>query len=88
MAKKTAAKPAAKAKKGKVRDGKGLIAFFMGQLIQAGHLKTIPKEVRDQHQLAQSLRQMAEKLARQTRKFADDGGVPGAEEPSDDGEEE
>lgn len=78
--KKAPKKRAAKKKGGKKRkkatrrqDGKGTIVFFMGKLIEAGYLgKSIPKESKPQNRAAMAIRQMAEKLARQTRKYGDE----------------
>lgn len=53
--------------------GKGSITFFMGALIQAGYLgEEIPESASEQSRSAMRLRQMAEKLARQTKKFGDE----------------
>lgn len=78
--KKKAGKKRAAKKKGGTRKkatrrqaGKGTIVFFMGKLIEAGYLgKSIPKESKPQNRAAMAIRQMAEKLARQTRKYGDE----------------
>jgi len=68
MAKKKAKKKARK-KSVHIPEKKADVLFFMGKLIQAGHLQTIPDDNTDRTQLAQKIRQMATKLAQQTRKF-------------------
>ncbi len=46
------------------------IRFFMGQLIQAGYVgKAIPESAPGQGAKAQELRQFAERLSNQLRKF-------------------
>jgi hypothetical protein len=45
------------------------IRFFMGELIRAGFVKKIPEEAVDQNAEAQKLRQFAERLSNQLRKF-------------------
>ena len=66
-------KTAAKKKPERKKDGKGTITFFMGALIQGGYLgEEIPEEAGDQRRSAMRIRQMAEKLARQTRRFGDE----------------
>lgn len=81
-AKKTAAKsPAsASAKPARKKDGKGSIVYFMGQLIAARYLgEELPESASDQQRAAMRVRQMAEKLARQTRKFGEGDVVPGGD---------
>jgi hypothetical protein len=83
----TAAAPTAKPPKerGRRKDGKGSIVYFMGQLIAAGYLgDELPESAKDQGRAAMKLRQMAEKLARQTRRFGEGDVVPGGEAPADD----
>jgi len=68
------AKPAAKAKadagEGPEKPSRENIKFFIGQLILAGHVKAIPEAAPDQVQEAQRLRQFAERLCNQLRKFS------------------
>lgn len=45
------------------------IKFFMGELIRAGHVEEIPEVAVDQVAEAQRLRQFAERLCNQLRKF-------------------
>jgi hypothetical protein len=78
-----AAKPARR------KDGKGSIVYFMGQLIAAGYLgEELPESAKDQQHAAMRVRQMAEKLARQTRKFGDEDVVPGGDSAASEPEEE
>lgn len=77
--KKTATKSKKKAVKFKA--GKDDIMFFMASLVSAGYLgKELPKETKGkdpvskskaQNRAATEIRQMAEKLARQTKKFGE-----------------
>ncbi len=70
MAKKKAAKKvAAKANDGPEKPSKENIKFFVNGLILAGHCKKIPEEAKDQVAEAQRLRQFAERLCNQLRKF-------------------
>ena len=46
------------------------IRFFMGQLILAGHVEEIQEEAVEQNAEAQRLRQFAERLSNQLRKFS------------------
>lgn len=66
----TARATAPKKEEGPEQASRGAIMFFMGKLIGAGYLgKEIPEDSPAQHAAAQKLRQMADKLARQLRKF-------------------
>lgn len=90
-AKKTPAKSSKSgdAKPARKKDGKGSIVYFMGQLIAAGYLgEELPESASDQQRAAMRVRQMAEKLARQTRKFGDEDVVPGGESTTVHGEED
>jgi hypothetical protein len=45
------------------------LSYFMGQLIQAGHVgKTIPAESKDRKKVCMNIRQMAQQLDRQVHK--------------------
>ncbi len=75
---------------GRKQAGKNTIVFFMGHLVAAGYLgEEIPEESGPQNKAAQLLRQMAEKLARQTRKFGEgDIELGGGSEGEEEGTEE
>lgn len=78
-------------KSARKRDGKGIIASFMVAMVQAGALgPKIPAEKSEQNEKAKVIRQMAESLARQTRKFGEGDLVVGggADSGEDDGGED
>jgi hypothetical protein len=55
---------------GPEQTSRAVCQFFMGKLIEAGYLgKELPEDSPAQHAAAQRLRQMADKLGRQLRKF-------------------
>ena len=57
------------AEAGPEKPSKENIKFFMNGLILSGHCKKIPEEAKDQVAEAQRLRQFAERLCNQLRKF-------------------
>ena len=59
-----------KADAGPEKPSKENIKFFVGNLILAGHCKKIPEAAVDQVAEAQRLRQFAERLCNQLRKFS------------------
>lgn len=71
----------------KRKASRNALMFFMGQLIQAGHLKAIPKEPREQHQEAQRLRQMAQRLEAQVHRSGEGEEFGGGDAGGEDGEE-
>lgn len=75
-------------KKGRRQLGKQTVVFFMGHLIAAGHVGAkIPEKSSEMGRIAQRIRQMAEKLARQTLRHGEGDIALGGEEEGDDGEE-
>ncbi len=68
--KKTVSKKAAAPDEGPEQASRENIKFFMAALIGAGHIKSIPEDSPGQNAEAQRLRQFAERLANQLRKFS------------------
>jgi hypothetical protein len=68
-AKKKTSSAAKKVNRGRVKASKSQIMYFMGQLIQAGHLEEIPEDANGRNLESRRLRQMAEALSRQVRNF-------------------
>jgi hypothetical protein len=73
---------------GRIKDPKKVILYFMGQLIAAGYVgEEIPEESSERNHIAVGIRQMAEKLARQVRKFGGEGEDGSDDEDAEEGEE-
>lgn len=83
-----AAKPAAKKKGSRTKSSKSSLMYFMGALIQAGHLEEIPEEAGEQHKQAQRLRQMAQKLEMQVRRAGEGAELTGGEGAGEEEEDE
>jgi hypothetical protein len=73
--------PVKKKKKAERRQlGKNTIVHFMGALVQAGYIgEEIPESSGEQGRIAMRIRQMAEKLARNTLKHGEEDTTLGGE---------